>query len=506
MLTRRTLLGLLAAAATAPAAHGQDNPDGDPAFSEDWLREEAQRLAGEEFVQRPPVPEAWRNLTYDQYRAIWFDGRRAVWAETDRPYRVDFFAPGLYFERPVEINVVEDGQARRIPFDLTRFDTTDQFPEMPLENTLGYSGFRLRTEFDQPGIHEEFCVFQGASYFRAVGKGQIYGLSARGLATKTAEQGGEEFPDFTRFWIVAPQPGDETIRVHALLDGPAVTGAYRFDITPGMPARMEILVSLFMRREVANVGIAPLTSMFLFDETNRTRFDDFRSAVHDSEGLLMFNGSGEVLWRQLANPKLLQVSAFLDAGPRGFGLLQRSRELDDYGDLEARYHDRPSLWVTPGEGFGTGSVNLVEIPADREVYDNIVVYWRLAESMKPGAEHRLSYRLDWGGEPPRPEGVDLAPVLKTRMGNGADKDRPGQIVAIDFGPHPSFGQLDKLNSAVSATTGTLGPAVLQQNPGTGGVRVSFRFDPGEVDLSEMRAQLLSGETPVSETWLYRWTA
>ncbi len=503
MLTRRTLLGLLAAASAgaAPAA------DGDPAgteFSESWLRAEAQRLAGQGYAPRRKIPEVWRQLSYDQYRAIWFNGQKAEWAGTDRPFRVDFFAPGLYFDRPVEINMVENGIARPVPFDLTRFDKSDQFPDLPVDDTLGYSGLRLRAELTKPGIFQEFCVFQGASYFRAIGTGQTYGLSARGLAIRTADKAGEEFPEFTRFWILAPHPEDKTIRVHALLDGPAVAGAYRFDITPGLPARMNVTASLFMREEVGNVGIAPLTSMFLFDETNHIRFDDFRSAVHDSEGLLMLNGSGELLWRQLANPKTLQVSAFLDTDPRGFGLVQRSRRLEDYADLEAHYQDRPTLWVTPGEGWGAGSVNLIEIPADREIYDNIVAYWRPAVPLAPGAEHRFSYGLAWGEEPPQLAG--LAPVLKTRIGKGADKDKPGTIVAVDFGPDPALGEFDKLNFSISTSRGSLSPGILERNPGTGGVRLSFRFQPGDEDLAEMRAQLIRDDRVVSETWLYRWTA
>lgn len=501
MLTRRALLGLIAAAAAARPGLAQSGAGA--AFSEAWLRDEARRLAGEDFAPRPRIPEVWREISYDQYRAIWFDGRKAEWAETDLPFRVDFFAPGLYFDRPVEISVVEDGIARRVPFDLARFDRSDQFPDLPDDATLGYSGLRLRAELTTPDIYQEFCVFQGASYFRAVATGQTYGLSARGLAVRTADEAGEEFPEFTRYWIVAPHPEDTSIRIHALLDGPAVAGAYRFDITPGMPARMKVAASLYMREEVDNVGLAPLTSMFLFDETNRSRFDDFRSAVHDSEGLLMLNGSGELLWRQLANPRELQVSAFVDRDPKGFGLVQRSRRLEDYADLEAHYQDRPTLWVTPGEDWGEGSVNLIEIPADREIYDNIVAYWRPAQPLAPGAEHRFDYALAWGEEPPRP--ADLAPVLRTRIGKGADKDQPGTIVAVDFGPHPALESIDGLTFAVSASRGSLSPGILQSNPGTGGARLSFRFQPGDEVISEMRAQLIRDERVVSETWLYRWS-
>ncbi|MEM9031801.1 MAG: glucan biosynthesis protein G [Pseudomonadota bacterium] len=496
------MLGLLATAASARVAQAAGG-DGE-VFSEAWLREKARELASQPFEPRAMVPEEWRDLTYDQYRSIWFDSREAEWKGTDRPYRVDFFAPGLYFERAVEVNLVEEGMARRIPFDLGRFDKTDQFPELPMPEDLGYSGFRLRAELRERETFEEFCVFQGASYFRAIGTGQAYGLSARGLAVKTADPSGEEFPDFTRFWIEAPHPEEETIRVHALLDGPSVAGAYRFDITPGLPARMEVAASLFMREGVSNVGIAPLTSMFLFDETNRSRFDDFRSAVHDSEGILIENGAGERIWRPLANPRRLQISAFMDKNPKGFGLVQRSRALEDYADLEAHYHERPTLWVTPGEDWGEGTVNLVEIPSDKEIYDNIVAYWRPGNRLEPEIEHRFSYRLDWGEDPGDTRA--RAPVLKTRIGKGYDKAKPGSIIAIDFGTHPAFDDLETLTHVVTSTRGTTTAGILQRNPATGGIRLSFRFDPGAEEIAELRAQLLTAGQTISEVWLYRWTA
>jgi glucans biosynthesis protein len=506
MLSRRTVLGLLAAGA-AGAALGRGSSamasEGAQAFSRDWLAAKAERLARVPYAPQAMVPEAWRNLTYDQYRSIWFDGREALWAGTNLPFRLDFFAPGFYFERPVAVSVVNNGVARRVPFDLSRFDRTDAFPDLPLGDDLGYSGIRLRSELRQPEIHEEFAVFQGASYFRAIGTGQTYGLSARGLAVATADPEGEEFPDFTAFWIETPAPESRVLRVHALLDGPSVTGAYEFDISPGLPATMEVRATLFARRELGNIGIAPLTSMFLFDDTNRARFDDFRSAVHDSEGLMIHNGAGEILWRPLANPRRLQVSAFLDSNPKGFGLVQRSRRSEDYADLEAQYHNRPSLWVTPGEGWGEGSVHLVEIPADKEIYDNIVAFWRPADPVRPGMGQTLSYRLDWG-EPPQPSG-NVATVLNTRIGKGYDKTKAGQIVAIDFADHPNLRDLDAVTHVVSASRGTVSQGIFERNQGTGGARLSFRFNPGEADLSELRAQILRDGRFASEVWLYRWT-
>lgn len=504
-VTRRAFLAgttALALASAAGRAGGLAMP-----FEAAQVTEMARALAAQRYRPRAEVPRDWLDLTYEQYRSIWFRPPAALWAGTDSPYEVDFFAPGLYFPHPVQISEVADGEARPIPFDLGRFDRTDTFPPVTVDERLGYSGLRLRTELAEAGIKNEFCVFQGASYFRAIGHGLIYGLSARGLALNTGDPAGEEFPDFTRFWLERPAPGQRNIVVHALLDSPGVTGAYRFDIAPGPDCVMDVTASLFPRRALAHVGLGPLTSMFLFDGMDRTRFDDFRPAVHDSDGLLIWNGAGEVLWRPLANPRKLQISAFVDNGPRGFGLMQRARAFSDFADLEALYHRRPGVWVEPKGDWGAGSVALVEIPADKEVYDNIVAYWRPRENLQPGRQYDFAYRLTWGAQPPVETG--LPRVLDSAMGRRqtGPESLPSRIVTVDFEDHPMLAAApDAYEIHVNSPHAELAPGVLQRNPETGGLRLAFAFEPGEREMVELRAQLRRGGVPASEVWLYRWTA
>jgi len=507
MFSRRSFLASLAALATAPAHGRNELVRAEAPFSRDWLENEARRLSRAPHRPLPDVPQAWRDLTYDQYRMIWFNSQKAIWADEPRPLQLDLFAAGLYFEHPVEVAIVEAGVARTLGFDLSLFVKTDRFPDLPLDDTMGYSGLRLRAELRQRGIFEEFMVFQGASYFRAIANGQTYGLSARGLALNTADADGEEFPEFTRFWVDAPEAGSETFTVHALLDGPSTTGAYSFAVTPGTPAVVEVEAVLYPRVPLDHVGLGPLTSMFLFDETNRNRFDDFRPAVHDSEALMVWNGNGEVLWRPLANPSALQISSFVDEDPRGFGLMQRGRRAGDFADLEAFYENRPSLWITPRGDWGVGAVRLVEIPADREIYDNIVAYWRPRDALAAGAEHRFAYRMDWGDQP---AGLpDLARVINTRIGKGFDQVKT--VFTVDFADHRAFAEgPEALGVHVSANRGGISAGVLQRNPGTGGLRLAFSVEPGgKVEpggVVELRAQLLKSGTPISEVWLYRWTA
>lgn len=504
MLRREVLAGFAALAATPAFSRevGLQLEAPQP-FSPDDVAAIARALAEQPYQAPPKVPAAWTDLSYDDYVSIWFDHQQALWnGEASTPLRLDVFAPGLYFPAPVEISVVEGGVARPLRFDLNVFHKTDKVPDLPLDDTLGYSGLRLRAELEAAGIYQEFAVFQGASYFRAIGTGDIYGISARGLAIDTAEPEGEEFPDFRAFWLEKPAPGQTTFRLHALLDSPSCTGAYTFDITPGQPLVMEVKAQIFPRQDMQHVGLAPLTSMFLFDQTNRNRFDDFRPAVHDSDGLLIRNGAGETIWRPLANPKALQTSAFVDNSPQGFGLMQRARKYGDFADLEAEYHRRPGVWIEPGEDWGPGAVTLVEIPTKLEIYDNIVCYWRPADGLRRGQAHRVSYKMTWGDEIAYGAGL---PVLNTMIGGAFEGN--GIVAVIDFANGPPLPEdLSKVEIAVRGSAGEVSDGVLQRNPETGGPRLAFKFHPGEATLIEFRAQLRLNGDALSEVWLYRWTA
>lgn len=502
-LSRRAFVAtaLASTALSALPALARDQAEAQP-FAHDHVVTRARLLAQQDYAPRPEVPQDWLNLSYDQYKAHRFRVKDAIWAKTDHSYNVDLFLPGLYFRHAVQVNTVAEGKSRPFGFDINLFDRGEIAPKLSTTGALGYSGLRLRTELDVLGKKNEFCVFQGASYFRAIGIGQSYGLSARGLALKTGDPMGEEFPDFIEFWLEAPASGQRSMVVHALMDSPSVTGAYRFTVTPGSTTIMDVEARLFAREDLDHAGLAPLTSMFLFDRTNRNRFDDFRPNVHDSDGLLIHNGSQEILWRPLANPTHLQVSSFMDENPRGFGLMQRSRQLESFQDLEANYHRRPSLWVEPKGDWGKGAVTLVEIPADKEIYDNIVAYWRPREGLSAGAELPLAYRLSWGEDPQ----FDLARVIDTAAGARIFGD-PGRLMTVDFAAHPLLeGDPDNIEVHLSSPHVETSPGVLQRNPATGGLRLAFSFAPNAENHVELRLQLRRDGAPASEVWLYRWTA
>ena len=503
-MNRRDLLKSVAAFAFGPALARADDVTTTP-FSKEGLVDLARDIARKPYAKRATVPQAWRDMSYDEYRSIWFRSRDAIWSDTDYPLRLDLFHPGLYFPSTVEVNLVEDGQSRVLPFDFGLFDKTDTAPDLPLDGHLGYSGIRLRAELEKPGIFQEYAVFQGASYFRMIARDLVYGLSARGLAVNTAAPEGEEFPDFTRFWIERPAMGATTHKIHALLESPSVTGIYHFALRPnGKATDVDVSCTLFPRVELGNIGIAPLTSMFFFDETNRNRFDDFRPAVHDSDGLSILNGRGEMIWRPLANPQSVQISSFVDENPQGFGLAQRERRFSDFADLEALYHKRPSLWISPGEDWGRGAITLVEIPTDKEIYDNIVAYWRPRDPLAAGSEHNFSYHMTWVDQIEAKKPVSQ--VLNTRIGKGFTHGEK-KVVAIDFAPHEALpDDLEDLVVHASSNRLEVSEGLIQRNPDTGGPRLAFSFQPGDVTAAELRAQLFYQGRSVTEVWLYRWTA
>lgn len=458
-------------------------------------------LAKQAFV--PPVHgggEQQRRLTFDQYRAIRFEPANAIWLRENRNFAIDLFYPGFIFDTPVNVNLVVGRTARQVLFNDDLFDYS---PDVPIEGhrPAAYSGFRVRAPLNGPDTLDDFLVFQGASYFRAVGRHQVYGVSARGLAVRTARPEGEEFPVFTDFWIERPPEQAERLVIHALLQSPSVVGAYTFVTELGEDTVVDVQVTLFPRVDLTAFGIAPLTSMFLFDPTNRARFDDYRNAVHDSDGLQILNGVGERLWRPLANPRTLQVSAFIDDSPKGFGLVQRKRRFSDYEDAEALYDRRPSLWVEPGTPWGPGHVELVEIPSDRDVNDNIVAYWQPRTPIAAGQSAEFTYRLRFTAEPLDPS---MARVTATRIGQSRNAEDHRSFV-IDFTAADASAIPDNLEPEIRTSAGEIFSPRGHVVPEAGVYRASFELDPQREGIVELRAVLLSDGKPWSETWLYRWS-
>jgi glucans biosynthesis protein len=484
----------------ALVTEAQAQPKGAP-FEAASVRAFARDLAQKPYhAPDNKLPDALKDLSYDRYRMIRFKGDQALWRAEGLPFQLQFFHRGFYYTNRVDIYEVKDGISTPIVYAPNMFTFGDQ-PAPDIKDNLGFAGFRIHGAINKPDYFDEIGVFLGASYFRAVAKGQTYGLSARGLSLKTADPKGEEFPNFKSFWVERPTKGANSIVVHALLDSESAAAAYRFTIRPGETTIYDIEVTLFPRVQIGEPGLATLTSMYFFGPNDRGGVDDFRPAVHDSDGLAIQNGRGEQLWRPLSNPADLQVSAFVDNAPRGFGLMQRDRDFRSFQDLEARYERRPSAWVEPIGNWGEGDVRLVEIPTSTEINDNIVAFWRPREPTRAKGEYVYTYRIHWGAHIPAP--LPLARAVATRIGAGGEETR--QIV-IDFaGENLKPVAPADIKATVSADKGALRNIVVHPNPEIGGTRVSFQLAAGAEKAIELRAQLVRGDDPLSEVWVYRWT-
>lgn len=470
-------------------------------FEAAGVRALARELAAKPY--KPPdnkLPDALKDLTYDRYRMIRYQPDQALWRNEGLPFQLQFFHRGFYYANRVDIFEVREGVAVPVVYSPAMFSFGEgSVPD--IKTNLGFAGFRIHGPVNRPDYFDEIGVFLGASYFRAVAKGLTYGLSARGLSLNTADPKGEEFPNFRTFWIERPAKNATSIVVHALLDSESAAAAYRFTIRPGETTVYDIEATLFPRVQIEQIGLATLTSMYFFGANDRGGVDDFRPEVHDSDGLSIQNGRGEQLWRPLNNPADLQVSAFVDNNPRGFGLMQRQRGFAAYEDLEARYEKRPSAWIEPIGDWGEGAVHLVEIPTTTEINDNIVSFWRPRSPTRAKGEYVYTYRIHWGARTPKP--LPLAQVAATRIGAGPDETR---LIVIDFAGENLKGiPPAEVKATVAADKGKVRNVVSHQNPETGGVRVSFQLAPGGEKSVELRAQLSRGEEPVSEAWMNRWT-
>lgn len=471
----------------------------DAKFSHQTVLDLAKKLAKEPYKLPKQAPISLTRLDAETYQKIRFQQHAAIWGNSPSPFSIQLFAPGFLYKNLVNIDIVESGKSVPINVTESSFKVPNPVIAKALAQVGKYAGFRLHYPLNNSQDKNEFIIFQGASYFRAVSKGQLYGISARGLAIDVAEPKGEEHPTFTHFWIERPGREQKAIVVHALLNSKSVTGAYRFGIYPDDPTHMDVKVTLFPRADIPHIGLAPLTSMFLHGGMVPAKSTDYRPEVHNSQALAITTGNNEHLWRPLNNPSSLQISGFMDEHTKGFGLIQRDRQFVNYQDLEAHYELRPSLWVEPIEDWGKGQVQLFEIPSNADSNDNIVAYWRPEGGLKKGQTFSYNYRLIWLNDiNPMPGKTKIV-----RSAKGQPSEDGNRVMIIDFS-QISTEQLKTLSINASSNHGKIVKTKLIANPNIDGARVFLTFNPENADVAELRLQLMNKNIPISETWLYRW--
>jgi glucans biosynthesis protein len=496
----------LAASVPAGAAEMQGiTLSGPVPFSFDGVIATAREMALKPFSPTPvKAGDLLEKIDFDAYQQITFKPENALFKGTRYPVRL--FHLGRFFKLPVKIAVVEGGQSRDVLYSPDLFTLGPKAKPIVtnLPDDMGFAGFRVH----EAGTDSDWLAFLGAAYFRSAGELNQYGLSARGLSINTTASKPEEFPRFTEFYL---EEKPDALVIIALLDSQSVTGAFRITCSKPKAVIMDVEARIFTRTDIEQLGFAPLTSMFWFSETNLRQARDWRPQVHDSEGLAIWTGAGERIWRPLNNPPAVMTNSFLDKNPRGFGLVQRDRDFTHYEDDGVFYDRRPTLWVEPRGEWGEGEVQLVEIPTEDEIHDNIVVFWTPRAAVKAGQSFTLDYRLHWvDAEPYRP--ANMAHVVSTRRGNGGNpavRDKATGYVkyVIDFEGGDLAARESTKNQAMPDITVSRGRVV---NPfairvaGTDRWRILFDLDvhgPAPVDL---RAYLRTKDgQALSETWLFQ---
>lgn len=478
-----------------------------------WCKGKARALSQRPYqTHHQRLPKSVESLSWDQYQSIHYRRDHALWTDQETEFRAEFFHLGLYFHTPVQIFEIVAGQATQLAYDPHAFQYGNSGVQgNRLSRSLGFAGFRLHCTED---LQRDFIAFLGASYFRAVGNEGQYGQSARGLAINTGTGGPEEFPEFIEFYLERPSRHSHTIVVYALMDSPSITGAYRFAITPGEPLITEVDSALYPRQTVTRLGIAPCTSMYQVGENDRRVANDWRPEIHDTDGLMIWTGTGEWIWRPLCNPEHTRFNMFVDENPRGFGLIQRDRHFDHYQDDGVYYQKRPTLWIEPKDRWGKGSVQLVEIPTPDETFDNIVAFWNPQTDIAPGQELLFGYRLYWGSQPPVTS--SYAQCVATRTGIGGVVGQKRAYFSWRFVVDFSGGQLTQyyrtpgpsVEAKVTASQGRIEIVSARPLYEINGYRAMFDLVPLDQSTGQIDIRLYlcgpHGE-PLSETWLYQWT-
>lgn len=451
------------------------------------------------------VPRFFREINYDTYRQITFNPQTTLWRDGGLNFQLQFYHPGYIYTQMVRLNEFSDTHAQPIPFARSFFDYHDLNVPLVSRWGLDFAGFRVLHPLNEPDRWDELISFLGASYYRALGRRQVYGASARGLAINAGGPDPEEFPAFTEFWIRKPDPGATTLTVHALLESPTVTGAYTFTVTPGAETLVETHATLFFRTNTVTAGLVPLSSMFWFGEGSANHFGDFRPEVHDSDGLLIAADAQTRLWRPLANPAGLAVTDYDAPAFAGFGLLQRDRAFRDYEDTVASYERRPGIWVEPVGPWPAGRVRLVEIPAKDEFHDNITVFWMPREAMPTGQPVELNWKQHWTFAATFGGPAGWVSATRQTLHEGGN-DRTKFVIDFDAGSLASV----PANANVTADVTVSGAAkitntqvIRKEADGARRIVLVVQAPPG-VAAVEVRARLVLDGQPLTETWTDRW--
>ena len=406
-------------------------------FEADDVVELARGLATQPFKPiSSELPDPFKSLSHEQYAAITLKPDARLWGNDKLGFVVAPMQRGFQTTNPIELNLVVDGKAYKLAYSTEMFDFGKLKPS-PAIGDIGFAGFEVLVPQGKSG-ERELATFQGANFFRALADGQVAGLMARALALKVADPKGEETPLFRTIWIEKPSVVENLILVHALIDSESLAGAFRFTIRPGDATIIDTECTLVPRAKVDNFGLASMSATHLLGFLDHKRFDDYRPNVAEVGGVQMLTGANEWVWRPVTNRETLQISTFVDAKPRGFGLLLRDRDFENYDDEIEHWEKRPSLWIEPIGDWDEGGVQLIEIPSQSDANDNILCFWRPKAPLQAGVEAAFAYRQFWCWGPAQQAGS--RPHDPLALGRGG---QPPAFLCRLRGRHPDRRHQDR---------------------------------------------------------------
>lgn len=467
------------------------------------MQAKAAEVAAAPYKSSHQLPHQLENLNYDTYRLIAFEHEKSIWKPEGLPFWLELFHRGYIYGEEVQVYLLSPGStsaddAQRLDFDPARFQYRGELAGLNAPKDLGYAGIKVIGKFPNSKHPLEIASFLGASYFRAISPGQFYGTSTRGLAVDIGLAKPEEFPVFREFWIERPQPDAKAFKVWALLESPSVTGAYSFVIHPNDTMTIDVKAKLHFRKVPEKIGLAPLTSMWMWGLGKEGPENDPRPRVHDADSLLIQTGENDWIRRSLNRLDFPSLSNYDANELYGFGLMQAERDPARYQDDEAKYHLRPSVWITPSKPWKNGAVQLLELPSDHEGIDNIGAYWVAKQPVSIDQPLELEYEIAFLNQPPKQH--SQAKVTDFRV-DRSDKSSLHLTVVFQGDNLPSLPMERQLQSHIEVQRGSAKEVVVRRTaPNT--VEVSCKLIPDGPYAMEMEVFLKVEEELCSESWRY----
>ncbi|MDA8745374.1 glucan biosynthesis protein [Rubripirellula amarantea] len=456
------------------------------------------KLAGMPYQPLPPLPESLAQLTYEDYLKISYRHPKATWWGGETPFWIETFHRGFVQRDRVELFALEDNVNRWIPFSANDFEYDLPGIDPTFAADAGHAGIKIAARFPE-GEAQEVLTFLGSSYFRARSQFAVYGTSARGLAVDIALNRDEEFPQFRSFWVVKPKAKDKSLTIFALLDSPSVAGAYEFTVEPGAAATdMSVKARLHFRKSVEKLGLAPLTSMWMWGDGLEGPPKDLRPSVHDSDGLLIDSEDQGWVWRPFARQPYPSVSQMNFGKINGFGVMQRNTAFFHFDDHNAQYHRRPSVFVRPKVGWEQGTIELLELPGAHEGIDNIGAYWIPSQLPKAGDRLDLEYELSFfGGSHPDETEVGQATAFTLERG----KDGIEMEIRFHGGSLADIDPDDDIEFEIRTIRGEVDKPSITKTE-TGDWLVGVKLKPSQQAPMELRLGITHLGERVTESFVY----